>query len=75
MKTHKLNFEIAKIGDDVHAVSYFYKREKRDVNGNSRFRVYIFDVDAPVVYEKIFKCYEFDIPERVRAFVKEAANE
>lgn len=52
-------------------IKYFYKREKRDINGNSRFRVYIIDPEAPAVYETIFKCYEFEIPQRVEQFTKE----
>ena len=37
--------------------SYFFKREKSDVNGNSRYRVWIIDPDGGVVYEKIVKAY------------------
>ncbi len=59
---------------DNIAIRYFYIREKNDVNGNPRFRVYIIDPDAATVYETIFKTYESIIPERVARFVKEAAN-
>ena len=59
---------------DNIAINYFYIREKNDVNGNPRFRVYIIDPDAPTVYETIFKTYENLIPERVARFVKEATN-
>ena len=54
------------------AINYFYTREKNDVNGNPRYRVYIIDPDGGAVYEKIFKTYEGLIPERVGAFIEEA---
>lgn len=54
------------------AINYFYVREKNDVNGNARFRVYIMDPDAPVIYETIIKCYEREIAARVAVFVEEA---
>ena len=54
------------------AIDYFYTKEKKDVNGNSRYRVYIIDPEAPAVYEKIFKCYENEISERVKYFIEEA---
>lgn len=50
--------------------SYFYQREKNDVNGNPRYRVYIIDPDAPAVHESIFKCYECQIPDRVTAYIE-----
>lgn len=59
---------------DNIAIRYFYIREKNDVNGNPRFRVYIIDPDAATVYETIVKTYESLIPERVEMFVKEAAH-
>lgn len=55
-------------------VNYFYTKEKKDINGNSRFRVHILDPDAPAVYETIFKCYESQIKERVIMFVEGAAQ-
>lgn len=39
------------------AVNYFYIREKNDINGNPRYRVFIIDPDGPAVYERIFKTY------------------
>ena len=39
------------------AINYFYTREKNDVNGNPRYRVYIIDPEGPAVYERIFKTY------------------
>lgn len=54
------------------AINYFYTREKNDVNGNARYRVYIIDPDAPTVYETIFKCYESQIKELVTMFIEEA---
>lgn len=53
MKTHDLNTIIVNNCE----YRYFYTREKNDVNGNPRYRVYIIDPDAPSVYEKIFKTY------------------
>lgn len=52
------------------AVNYFYTREKRDINGNSRFRVYIIDPDSIGVYETIFKCYEFEIPQYIEMYIE-----
>lgn len=66
LKTVKANYE---------TISYFYKREKCDPCGNSRFRVYILDYDAPIVYEKIFKCQEFQISQHVVNFVETAVTE
>lgn len=54
------------------AINYFYAREKNDVNGNPRYRVYIMDPDAAAVYETIFKCYECQIARRVEIFIEEA---
>lgn len=42
------------------AFNYFYTREKNDVNGNPRYRVYIIDPDGPAVYERIFKTYSVE---------------
>lgn len=50
--------------------TFFYLREKNDVNGNPRYRVYIIDPDGPAVHETIFKCYESQIPDRVTAFIE-----
>ena len=66
MKIYDLNKTIA----NYETVSYFYKREKNDVNGNPRFSVYIIDPDG-AVYESLFKCYEGQIKARVSAFVEE----
>ena len=69
-KQHSLNTVVV----DNIAIQYFYTKEKRDVNGNSRFRVYILDPDTPVIYERIFKCYESQIPECVAVFVDWGGN-
>lgn len=54
---------------DNVTVIYFYIREKNDVNGNPRYRVFIKDPNADAVYETIFKCYDSQIPERVKSFL------
>ena len=69
-KQHSLNTVVV----DNIAIQYFYTKEKRDINGNSRFRVYIMDPDAPIIYERIFKCYESQIPECVAVFVDWGVN-
>ena len=63
MKEHKLYTVVA----NYKEVNYFYKREKPDVNGNSRFRVFIIDGDG-LVYESILKCYEYEIEDDVISF-------
>lgn len=68
MKIHDLNSVIID-GDRFY---YFYTKEKNDVNGNPRYKVFITDPDAPAVYETIFKCYESQIQERVTAFICES---
>lgn len=70
----KKEHELKTVVVDHIAIQYFYTKEKRDVNGNSRFRVYIMDPDAPVIYERIFKCYESQIPECVAVFVDWGVN-
>lgn len=70
MKTHELNTVVV----DHVAFDYFYTKEKKDINGNSRFRVHIIDADAPAVYETIFKCYESQIKEYVIMFIERAAQ-
>lgn len=55
---------------DGEQFDYFYTRDRNDVNGNPRFRVYIIDPDGPAVHEIIFGYYESQIPERVRLFIE-----
>ena len=50
-------------------LQYFYKREKNDINGNSRYRVFILDPDMKV-YETILKCYEYEIEYCIINFFK-----
>lgn len=66
-KEHKLKYLIS----DHIVIKYFYIREKNDINGNARYRVYIEDPAAAAVYETIFKCYESVIPERIERFIEE----
>lgn len=42
------------------SISYFYTREKNNVNGNPRYRAYIIDPDGHAVYEKIFCTYDLE---------------
>ena len=55
-KTHDLKTVVV----NHIAFNYFYTREKNDVNGNPRYRVYIIDPDGPAVYERIFKTYSVE---------------
>ena len=52
-KTHDLKTVII----NHIAINYFYTREKNDVNGNPRYKVFIIDPEGPAVYERIFKTY------------------
>lgn len=61
LKTTQANYE---------TVSFFYMREKNDVNGNARYRVFFLDTETQTVYETILKCYENQIPERVAALIE-----
>lgn len=69
-KTHELHRVVV----NSIQVNYFYTKEKKDINGNSRFRVHILDPEAPAVYETIFKCYESQIKELVIMFIEGAAQ-
>lgn len=62
MKKHELHTTTA----NYESVSYFYIREKNDVNGNPRYRVFIIDPEVSRVYEIMLKCYDFQIADRVR---------
>lgn len=57
---------------DCIEYKYFYTREKNDRNGNARYRVYIIDVDAPAVYERIIKTYESAIKDYIKRTITEA---
>lgn len=61
LKTTKANYE---------TVSFFYTREKNDINGNARYRVFFLDTETATVYETILKCYENQIPERVARLIE-----
>ena len=66
LKTHELKTTKA----NYETVSFFYLREKNDVNGNARYRVFILDSETATVYETILKCYESQIAERVTAHIE-----
>lgn len=70
MKMHNEKSVLVEIESALVNVWFFYIREKNDINGNPRYRVFISDPDASVIYETIFKCYEFQISERVKAFIE-----
>lgn len=55
------------------AINYFYTREKNDINGNPRYRVYIMDPDAPAVIEIIAKTYCLD--SWVKSFIERRADQ
>ena len=55
-KTHDLKTVVV----NHIAYNYFYTREKNNVNGNPRYRVYIIDPDGPTVYERVFKTYSVE---------------
>jgi hypothetical protein len=55
---------------NYETVSYFYIREKNDVNGNPRYRVYIIDPEVSRVYDIMLKCYDFQIADRVRDHIE-----
>ena len=56
LKTHDLKTIII----DHIAINYFYTREKNDINGNPRYRVYIIAPEGAGVYERIFKTYNVE---------------
>ena len=70
LKIHDEKSVVVEIESALVNVWFFYLREKNDINGNPRFRVFISDPDAPAIYETIFKCYESQIPERVKMFIE-----
>lgn len=49
--------------------SYFALREKNDVNGNCRYRVFITDLQHNAVIETIIKCYNSQIAEHVKILI------
>lgn len=52
--------DLKTIVNDNITIKYFYTREKNNINGNPRFRVYIIDPDGGAVYEKIFCTYHLE---------------
>lgn len=55
-KTHDLKTVII----NHLSINYFYTREKNDINGNPRYRVFIIDPEGPAVYERVFKTYSVE---------------
>lgn len=66
MKTHKLHTVTA----HGLTIAYFYTKEKRDRNGNSRFRVYMIDTETSTVYERVITTYESQIPAVIMANIE-----
>ena len=66
MKTFELNSVVM----GCIKYEYFYKPEKRDRNGNSRFRVYLIDPEHNAVYERIIQCYEFQIKNHIEIMIE-----
>ena len=64
------NHDLKTVVIDHIAIDYFYIREKNDINGNPRFRVFIIDPETPTIYETIIKTYEGLIKDHVKMFVE-----
>ena len=71
LKTHELKTTKA----NYETVSFFYTREKNDVNGNPRYRVFILDNDARAVYETICNCYESQLADCVTTHIERIGGE
>ena len=71
MKIHDLKTIII----NHESINYFYTREKNDVNGNPRYKVFVIDPDAPAVYEFITKTYEPFIGDAVKDYVEGARKQ
>lgn len=67
--------ELHTINHNGRDISYFYTKEKRDINGNSRYRIYIIDPAARGVYETISTTYESQIHGVVKNFLEAASHE
>ena len=57
---------------DHIAINYFSTREKNDINGNPRFKVFIIDPDTSAIYETVFKGYDSQIKNHVIQFIESA---
>ena len=66
----KKTYDLKSVVFDNMSVNFFYQREKCDVYGNPRFRVFIIDPDGIAVYETIFKTYEGLIADHVKTFLE-----
>ena len=67
--------ELKNVIIDGEKLNYFYTKEKRDVNGNARFRVYMFCGSGDLVIETILKTYESQLPEAIKHFIKQEAEQ
>ena len=62
--------ELKSVVIDCIRYNYFYKREKNDINGNPRYRVYLIDPENNATYESVFKCYEAYIESHVEIMIQ-----
>ena len=67
-------YQIYSIVTNHNIYNYFYQKEKNDIYGNNRYRVYIIDIDNMTIYEKIFKTYENYISDNVKQFIEKNCN-
>lgn len=58
MKKQHILHQVTAHGVTIH---YFYTKEKRDRNGNSRYRVFMIDTETNLIYERVFTTYESQI--------------
>lgn len=63
-------YDLHHLSTQERSFSYFYKKEKRDANGNARFRVWVIDPQGGQIYERIFKQYESLLSESILNFIK-----
>lgn len=68
-KQHTLH-KVTAHGVTIH---YFYTKEKRDRNGNSRYRVFMIDFETNFIYERIFTTYESQIAAVIMANIESGA--
>lgn len=68
-KQHTLH-KVTAHGVTIH---YFYTKEKRDRNGNSRYRVFMVDTETSTIHERVFTTYESQIAAVIMANIESGA--